>query len=118
MRCFANRTQKHRDTGKHYCPFYQLFLFTFSLRSANEQVELYKRKLDALDDYEHQIRVLEDKVFYLNSEKNRLQDRYTATQVQTQPVLMQLYLFYFHSSGWCEAAPRAPCPSSAARPAP
>ncbi|XP_013880827.1 mitochondria-eating protein, partial [Austrofundulus limnaeus] len=45
------------------------------LRSANEQVEIYKRKLDALDDYEHQIHLLEDKIYYLNSEKAQLQDR-------------------------------------------
>ncbi|XP_022607202.1 mitochondria-eating protein isoform X1 [Seriola dumerili] len=45
------------------------------LRCAHEQVEIYKRKLDALDDYEHQIRLLRDEVSYLSTEKAVLQDR-------------------------------------------
>lgn len=49
----------------------------FSLRSARDQVEIYKRKLDALDDYERQIRLLRDEVSYLSTEKALLQDRYS-----------------------------------------
>uniref|UniRef100_A0A8C4GXW3 Mitochondria-eating protein n=1 Tax=Dicentrarchus labrax TaxID=13489 RepID=A0A8C4GXW3_DICLA len=45
------------------------------LRSALEQVEIYKRKLDALDDYERQIRLLRDEVSYLSTEKAMLQER-------------------------------------------
>ncbi|XP_028260155.1 mitochondria-eating protein [Parambassis ranga] len=45
------------------------------LRSAHEQVEIYKRKLDAVDDYERQIRLLRDEVSYLSAEKAMLQER-------------------------------------------
>ncbi|XP_067453705.1 mitochondria-eating protein [Thunnus thynnus] len=45
------------------------------LRSAHEQVEIYKRKLDALDDYERQILLLRDEVSYLSTEKAMLQER-------------------------------------------
>ncbi|GAA6217849.1 mitochondria-eating protein isoform X1 [Lates japonicus] len=45
------------------------------LRSAHEQVEIYKRKMDALDDYERQIRLLRDEVSYLSTEKAMLQER-------------------------------------------
>uniref|UniRef100_A0A4W6EA37 Mitochondria-eating protein n=1 Tax=Lates calcarifer TaxID=8187 RepID=A0A4W6EA37_LATCA len=47
------------------------------LRSAHEQVEIYKRKMDALDDYERQIRLLRDEVSYLSTEKAMLQERYS-----------------------------------------
>lgn len=56
----------------------------FSLRSAHEQLEIYKRKLDALDDYERQIRLLRDEVSYLSTEKAMLQERYT-TYTHTDP---------------------------------
>lgn len=39
-------------------------------------MEIYKRKLDALDDYERQIRLLRDEVSYLSTEKAMLQERY------------------------------------------
>uniref|UniRef100_A0A665TH59 Mitochondria-eating protein n=1 Tax=Echeneis naucrates TaxID=173247 RepID=A0A665TH59_ECHNA len=45
------------------------------LRSAQEKVEIYKRKLDALDDYEHQIRLLRNEVSYLSTEKAMLHER-------------------------------------------
>ncbi|XP_062279893.1 mitochondria-eating protein [Scomber scombrus] len=45
------------------------------LRSAHEQLEIYKRKLDALDDYERQVHLLRDEVSYLNTEKAMLQER-------------------------------------------
>ncbi|KAM7410394.1 hypothetical protein PAMA_001708 [Pampus argenteus] len=45
------------------------------LRSAHEEVEIYKRKMDALDDYERQIHLLRDEVSYLNTEKVMLQER-------------------------------------------
>ncbi|XP_068599906.1 mitochondria-eating protein [Brachionichthys hirsutus] len=45
------------------------------LRSAHEQSETYKRKLDSLDDYERQICLLRDEVSYLSTEKALLQDR-------------------------------------------
>ncbi|XP_037624787.1 mitochondria-eating protein isoform X1 [Sebastes umbrosus] len=45
------------------------------LRSAHEEVEIYKRKLEALDDYERQIRLLKDEVSYLSTEKALLQER-------------------------------------------
>ncbi|KAM8744867.1 mitochondria-eating protein isoform 1-T1 [Acanthopagrus schlegelii] len=45
------------------------------LRSAHDQVEIYKRKLGALDDYERQIRLLRDEVSYVSTEKAMLQER-------------------------------------------
>ncbi|KAM9763038.1 mitochondria-eating protein isoform 1-T2 [Menidia menidia] len=45
------------------------------LRSAHEQVDIYKRKMDDLDDYERQIRLLRDEVSYLSTEKAMLQER-------------------------------------------
>ncbi|XP_034438273.1 mitochondria-eating protein isoform X1 [Hippoglossus hippoglossus] len=45
------------------------------LRSAHEQVEIYKRKLMALDDDNRQIRLLRDEVSYLSTEKAMLQER-------------------------------------------
>ncbi|KAM7011877.1 mitochondria-eating protein [Tautogolabrus adspersus] len=45
------------------------------LRSAHEQQEIHRRKLDALDDYERQIRLLRDEVSYLNTEKAMMQNR-------------------------------------------
>ncbi|XP_026202241.1 mitochondria-eating protein [Anabas testudineus] len=45
------------------------------LRSAHEEVDIYKRKMDALEDYERQIRLLRDEVSYLSTEKAMLQDR-------------------------------------------
>lgn len=47
----------------------------FSLRSAHDQVEIYKRKLGAVDDYERQIRLLRDEVSYVSTEKAMLQER-------------------------------------------
>ncbi|KAM4549134.1 mitochondria-eating protein [Odontesthes bonariensis] len=45
------------------------------LRSAHEQMETYKRRTNALDDYERQIRLLRDEVSYLSAEKAVLQER-------------------------------------------
>ncbi|KAG5275711.1 hypothetical protein AALO_G00123700 [Alosa alosa] len=45
------------------------------LRSAQDQVELYKRKLDVFDDYERQVRMLRDEVSILTAEKTVLQER-------------------------------------------
>ncbi|ROL50985.1 Mitochondria-eating protein [Anabarilius grahami] len=45
------------------------------LRVAQDQVDLYKRKLDVLDDYERQIRILRDEVSFLTAEKTVLQER-------------------------------------------
>ncbi|XP_034036750.1 mitochondria-eating protein [Thalassophryne amazonica] len=45
------------------------------LQFAHEQLEIYKRKLDALDDYEHQIRLLRDEVSFLSTEKAMLHER-------------------------------------------
>ncbi|KAM9384281.1 mitochondria-eating protein [Pholidichthys leucotaenia] len=45
------------------------------LQSAHEQIEFYKKKLDALDDYERQIQLLRQEVSYLSSEKAVLQER-------------------------------------------
>lgn len=61
----------------------------FSLRSAHEEVEIYKRKLDSLEDYERQIRLLRDEVSYLSTEKAMLQERcsycvYIHTDTATQ----------------------------------
>ncbi|XP_069555369.1 mitochondria-eating protein [Brachyistius frenatus] len=45
------------------------------LRSAHEQVEIYQRNLNALHDYERQIRLLRDEVSYLSTEKAMLKER-------------------------------------------
>ncbi|XP_076873208.1 mitochondria-eating protein isoform X2 [Brachyhypopomus gauderio] len=45
------------------------------LREAYEQMELYKRKLDVLEDYERQVRLLRDEVTFLTAEKSMLQER-------------------------------------------
>uniref|UniRef100_A0A8C2H417 Mitochondria-eating protein n=1 Tax=Cyprinus carpio TaxID=7962 RepID=A0A8C2H417_CYPCA len=45
------------------------------LRVAQDQVELYKRKLDVLDDYERQVRILRDEISLLTAEKTVLQER-------------------------------------------
>ncbi|XP_074524718.1 mitochondria-eating protein [Halichoeres trimaculatus] len=45
------------------------------LRSAHEQLDIYKRKVETLDDYERQIRLLRDEVSYLSTEKAMLQER-------------------------------------------
>ncbi|CAB1419450.1 unnamed protein product [Pleuronectes platessa] len=45
------------------------------LRSAHEQVEIYKRKLEALEGDNRQIRLLRDEVSYLSTEKAVLQER-------------------------------------------
>ncbi|XP_072244833.1 mitochondria-eating protein [Leuresthes tenuis] len=45
------------------------------LRSAHEQMETYKRRTSALDDYERQIRLLREEVSYLSAEKATLQER-------------------------------------------
>lgn len=49
--------------------------FFCSLRSAHEELEIYRRKLNTLDDYERQIRLLRDEVSYLSTEKALLQER-------------------------------------------
>lgn len=46
------------------------------LRATQDQVALYKRKLDVLDDYERQVRILKDEVSFLTAEKSVLQERY------------------------------------------
>lgn len=45
------------------------------LRAAYEQVDVYKRKLDVLEDYERQVRLLRDEVTFLTAEKTMLQER-------------------------------------------
>ncbi|RXN15184.1 mitochondria-eating isoform X2 [Labeo rohita] len=45
------------------------------LRVAQDQVDLYKRKLDVLDDYERQVRILRDEISFLTAEKTVLQER-------------------------------------------
>uniref|UniRef100_A0A668A1F5 Mitochondria-eating protein n=1 Tax=Myripristis murdjan TaxID=586833 RepID=A0A668A1F5_9TELE len=45
------------------------------LRAAHEKAESYRRKLDTLDDYERQIRLLREEVSFLTTEKAMLQER-------------------------------------------
>ncbi|XP_056133888.1 mitochondria-eating protein [Lampris incognitus] len=45
------------------------------LHAAHEMVDIYKRKLDVIDDYEQQIRLLREEVSYLTTEKAMLQER-------------------------------------------
>ncbi|MBN3278421.1 MIEAP protein, partial [Polyodon spathula] len=50
------------------------------LRASRDQADMYKRKLDVLDDFERQIRMLKDEVSYLTAEKSLLQDRITRSR--------------------------------------
>ncbi|KAM9435539.1 mitochondria-eating protein [Clarias gariepinus] len=45
------------------------------LRTAYDQVNLYKKKLDVLEDYERQVRLLREEVSFLTAEKSMLQER-------------------------------------------
>ncbi|KAI1888715.1 hypothetical protein AGOR_G00171580 [Albula goreensis] len=45
------------------------------LRAACDQADLYKRKMEALEEYERQVRMLREEVSYLSTEKALLQDR-------------------------------------------
>lgn len=47
----------------------------FSLRAAHEQLDIYKRKLDTMDDYERQVCLLREEMTYLSTEKAMLQER-------------------------------------------
>ena len=47
----------------------------YSLRSAHEQLDIYRKRLDALSDYERQIRLLREEVSFLNAEKVTLQEK-------------------------------------------
>lgn len=47
----------------------------FSLRLAHEQLDIYKRKVDTIDDYERQVGLLREEVTYLSEEKAMLQQR-------------------------------------------
>ncbi|MBN3295993.1 MIEAP protein, partial [Amia calva] len=50
------------------------------LQAACDQADLYKRKVDVLDDYERQIRMLKEEVSFLTAEKSLLQDRLTRSR--------------------------------------
>ncbi|XP_010870505.2 mitochondria-eating protein isoform X1 [Esox lucius] len=45
------------------------------LREAHDQIEIYKRKLVVLGDYEKQVQLLKDEVSFLTAEKSMLQER-------------------------------------------
>ncbi|XP_039607122.1 mitochondria-eating protein isoform X1 [Polypterus senegalus] len=45
------------------------------LMTARDEAQMYKRKLDILDDYERQMRMLKDEISILTTEKSLLQDR-------------------------------------------
>ncbi|XP_058234569.1 mitochondria-eating protein isoform X2 [Hemibagrus wyckioides] len=45
------------------------------LRTAYDQVDLYKKKLDMLEDYERQVRLLREEVSFLTAEKSMLKER-------------------------------------------
>uniref|UniRef100_A0AAY4DWE7 Mitochondria-eating protein n=1 Tax=Denticeps clupeoides TaxID=299321 RepID=A0AAY4DWE7_9TELE len=45
------------------------------LRAAYDKVDMYKQKLDVLDDYERQLRLLRDEVSFLTAEKTMLRER-------------------------------------------
>ncbi|XP_068448846.1 mitochondria-eating protein isoform X2 [Clinocottus analis] len=55
------------------------------LRSAHEQLDVYRRKLEAADDQERQIRLLRDEVSYLSTGKALLQDKLTRSRSPTPP---------------------------------
>ncbi|KAK0147252.1 Mitochondria-eating protein [Merluccius polli] len=45
------------------------------LRATHEQLEVYKRKVEVVDEYERQVRLLREEVAYLTSEKSLLRER-------------------------------------------
>uniref|UniRef100_A0A3P8XFX9 Mitochondria-eating protein n=1 Tax=Esox lucius TaxID=8010 RepID=A0A3P8XFX9_ESOLU len=51
------------------------FILSFRLREAHDQIEIYKRKLVVLGDYEKQVQLLKDEVSFLTAEKSMLQER-------------------------------------------
>uniref|UniRef100_A0A8C2ZJ38 Mitochondria-eating protein n=1 Tax=Cyclopterus lumpus TaxID=8103 RepID=A0A8C2ZJ38_CYCLU len=55
------------------------------LRSAHEQLDVYRRKMKNADDDERQIQLLRDEVSYLSTEKTQLQERW-ATRSSTPPL--------------------------------
>lgn len=59
---------------QHLCSIMAVFICV-RLRVAQDQLDLYKRKLDVLDDYERQVRILRDEVSFLSAEKTVLQER-------------------------------------------
>ena len=46
------------------------------MRAAHEQLEVYRRKVEVVDEYERQVRLLREEVSYLTSEKSLLQERW------------------------------------------
>ncbi|KAM8889685.1 mitochondria-eating protein isoform 1-T1 [Synchiropus picturatus] len=50
------------------------------LQAAHDQLEIYKRKLDSVDEYERQICVLQDEVSFLTREKAMLQERLASSR--------------------------------------
>uniref|UniRef100_A0A8B9KXP3 Mitochondria-eating protein n=1 Tax=Astyanax mexicanus TaxID=7994 RepID=A0A8B9KXP3_ASTMX len=80
------------------------------LRAAYEQVDVYKRKLDVLEDYERQVRLLRDEVTFLTAEKTMLQERWVTdmrTHIQTHThytTVSTLSLDILHSAESFQAA--------------
>ncbi|KAI5619988.1 mitochondria-eating protein, partial [Silurus asotus] len=56
-------------------PLLELVVCWCRLRTAYDQVDLYKKKLEVLEDNERQVRLLRDEVTFLTTEKSRLQER-------------------------------------------
>ncbi|XP_062306376.1 mitochondria-eating protein isoform X1 [Osmerus eperlanus] len=56
------------------------------LRAAQDQLEVYKRKVDVLDDYERQVRLLRDEVIFLTAEKSMLQERLIRSRSPSPPL--------------------------------
>lgn len=57
------------------CFLIDLDCLCFSLRLAHEQLDIYKRKVDTIEDYERQVGLLREEVTYLSEEKTMLQQR-------------------------------------------
>ncbi|KAJ8397508.1 hypothetical protein AAFF_G00437840 [Aldrovandia affinis] len=75
------------------------------LRAACDQADLYKRKLEVLEDYERQVRLLREEVSYLSAEKALLQDRLLLRSRSPSPLL--------RGSRSCSPALRAESPTRA-----
>ncbi|XP_076014904.1 mitochondria-eating protein [Genypterus blacodes] len=81
VRADLNETQMELDDTKNKSASSllatedQMLQLKADLHSAHDQVDTYKRQMDAVDDYERRIRLLRDEVSFLSTEKALLQER-------------------------------------------
>ncbi|KAK1174781.1 mitochondria-eating protein [Acipenser oxyrinchus oxyrinchus] len=77
---FELNDMKNRSAATLLASEDEILQLKADLRASRDQADMYKRKLDVLDDFERQIRMLKDEVSYLTAEKSLLQDRITRSR--------------------------------------